>query len=245
MFRVGIVDDEPLARQGLRAMLGGLPDIVVCGEADSVEEARAMLRDTRVDGLFLDVRMPGRDGFALLRGPGPVPPVVFVTAHAGHAVQAFEVDAVDYLLKPARKARLATAVERMRRAAAGIGGGGDPAYLPGDAICLRMPGRTVVAALGDLILLEADGDFTRVQVAGQPPLLICRKLGQYERELPAPPFVRLDRSIIVNLSAIERIDYSPRNTASLHLRGIGKPLEIGRAARERLRPHLVRSERVV
>ena len=159
--------------------------------------------------------------------------MVFVTAHSEFAVQAFEVDAVDYLLKPVRPHRLATAVARLRHA---LGQSTDePVYSDSDRICFRTPGRTVVAPVEDLILLEADGDFTRITTEGGPPLLVCRTLGSFAETLPSPPLLRLDRSLMVNVERVETIEVSPTRGARITLRGLSAPVELGRTALRRLR----------
>lgn len=238
MLRVMLIDDEALARQGLRAELQQLPEVEVCGEAESIEEAVEIIPLVRPQALFLDIRMPHGDGFDLLpRLPAPLP-VVFVTAHSEFAAQAFEVDAVDYLLKPVRARRLAAAVARLRHA---LGQSPDePVYGDSDRICFRTPGRTVVAPVEDLILLEADGDFTRITVEGGHPLLVCRTLGSFASTLPSPPLLRLDRSLMVNVERVETIEVSPTRGAHVNLRGLSAPVELGRTALRRLReaiPH--------
>lgn len=236
MLRVMIVDDEALARQGLRAELERHPGVEICGEAENMERALLLVPGLKPDALFLDVRMPCGDGFELLKKLAAPPPAVFVTAHNEYAVRAFEVDAVDYLLKPVRPKRLAQAVARLKNA---LGQEGEaPAYGEADRICFRTPERTVVAAAEDVIALEADGDFTRVSVEGQHPILICQSLGTYERILPGPSLVRLDRSLMVNITRVESIEVNPARGARLALRGLGTSIEIGRAALRRLREAL-------
>jgi two-component system LytT family response regulator len=238
MLRVMLIDDEALARQGLRAELEQLPEVQVCGEAESIGEAVEIIPLVRPQALFLDIRMPHGDGFALLSQLPSLMPVVFVTAHSEFAVQAFEVDAVDYLLKPVRPHRLATAVARLRHA---LGQSPvEPVYSDSDRICLRTPGRTVVAPADDLILLEADGDFTRITTEGGHPLLVCRTLGSFAETLPSPPLLRLDRSLMVNVERVETIEVSPTRGARITLRGLSAPVELGRTALRRLReafPH--------
>jgi two-component system LytT family response regulator len=227
MLRVMIIDDEPLARQGLRQMLEVLAGVEVCGEAESLQQAVDAIPALRPDGLFLDIEMPGGGGFELLARLENPPPVVFFTAHSEFAARAFDVQAVDYLLKPVRRERLRTALERLREAAAPYG--------DGDRICLRTPGRTLVAPLEKVVLLEAEGDFTRVSVDGEQPILICQTLSSYAETLPHPPFVRLDRSLIVNTTRVESIQSEPDRTGFAKLNGIASPIPLGRAALRRLR----------
>ncbi len=140
------------------------------------------------DLIFLDIELGGgSDGFDLIESLERPPIVVFVTAFAEHAVEAFAVNAVDYLLKPVEPVRLEAALAR----------GGAPARAsrrcrrgPG-VIELRTPRRTLFATPGEIVAVSADGDFTRVFVAGQPAVMILRTLAHFEELLPAPPFVRL------------------------------------------------------
>lgn len=239
MLRVIIVDDELLARQGLRDLLTEISEVEICGEASCIEEARELLLTQKPDGVFLDIRMPEMDGFSLFQQADRAVPVVFVTAYTEYALQAFEVNAVDYLLKPVRKERLETAVARLRNAA-GNPSPSTPPYGDSDRICLRTPERTVVANLEEVLALEAVGDFTRFSLVGTPPILICQSLGVYERTLPKPPFLRLDRSLILNLSRIQSLEISPTRGANVFLAGAQKPWKLGRAALRRLKeaiPH--------
>jgi two-component system LytT family response regulator len=227
MLRVMVIDDEPLARQGLRQMLESLGEVEICGEAESLAQAVDVIPALRPDGLFLDIEMPGGSGFELLSRLKNPPPVVFFTAHSEFAARAFDVQAVDYLLKPVRRERLRIALERLREAAAPYG--------DGDRICLRTPGRTIVAPLEKVILLEAEGDFTRVTVDGEPPILICQTIGTYEDTLPSPPFLRLDRSLLVNTTRVESIHAEAERTGWVRLGGIPSPVPLGRSALRRLR----------
>jgi two-component system LytT family response regulator len=229
-----LIDDERLARQALRGMLAPMADVEIVAEAADVAGALEALPREKPHALFLDVQMPRANGFDLLRGLDAPPKIVFVTAHSEHAVRAFDVDAVDYLLKPVRASRLAQAVARLREAC-GIAGAAEGQTLGArDRVCLRHSGRTVVATLDRLLALEADGDFTRVFVAGEAPMLICQKLGAYERELPSPPFVRVDRSLILNVPAIARTQRESRDEERVWLDGLAEPFVLGRVARQRL-----------
>ncbi len=116
MLRVMLIDDERLARQALRGMLAPMPDVEIVAEAADVAGALEMVTREKPHALFLDVQMPRANGFDLLRQLEAPPKVAFVTAYSEHAVRAFDVDAVDYLLKPVRASRLAQAVARLREA---------------------------------------------------------------------------------------------------------------------------------
>lgn len=239
MLRVALVDDEPLARQGLRQLLAAHAGLRIIWEADSKDSALKLLGENRPDALFLDIQMPGASGFELLSAIEPRPQVVFVTAHAQHAIHAFDVAAVDYLLKPVRAARFAEAIRRVEAACSpGSAAHPGPPYSKEDRICLHTPERTMVAPVGSIPALQADGDFTRIYLKDSPVLMICQQLGHYEKLLPSPPFVRLDRSHIINLDAVIRVDRKSRDSASLVLEGIPEGLSLGRTAQARLGEYL-------
>src|SRR5690606_18450790 len=149
MLRVILVDDERLARLGLRHLLAAHPEVEIVGEAARVSAAQELVREAKPDAVFLDIQMPGRNGFELLGGEAPAPKVIFFTAHAEHAVRAFDVHAVDYLLKPVSPARLADAVARLT---AVVQQQEDHTrYRPGDRLCLRTPQRTVITTQKNLV----------------------------------------------------------------------------------------------
>ncbi len=233
-IRVMVVDDMEVERRLLRGWIGAHRELELVGEASSVDEAREAIERLKPEAIFLDVQIGESDGFRLLRGLGWRPTVVFVSAWPHYAIDAFAVEAVDYLLKPVTGARFATTVQRLVRQRDGAGG----AVMPlgaGDQICLASTTSSQVAPVAMIRALVADGDFTRALLAGTPEVLVCRRLGSFEEELPKPPFVRLDRSLIVNQSCIDRLERLGRNDARLWMRGLRAPLEIGRTAIERLR----------
>ena len=239
MQRVVIIDDEALARKGLKLLLSTHPGFKVVGEADGKESALKLIQKEKPDAIFLDIQMPGATGFELLEELDPAPKVVMVTAHAEHAMQAFDVQAVDYLLKPVSPARFAQALRRIEAADALPGTAGPkPSYATEDRICLRTPQRTVVAPIGSIPALQADGDFTRIFFKDAPPLMICHPIGEYEVTLPSPPFLRIDRSHIVNLDLIVHLDRRTRDQACLILDGIPEGIMLARTAQQRLNSYL-------
>ena len=234
-IRVMLIDDERLARQGLRELLREFADVEIVGEADTAASAVNQIPAVSPDVIFLDIRLPGGDGFSVLESLERVPLVVFVTAYSDYATQAFDVEAVDYLLKPVRRSRLE---ETLRRVRAELGAGDQPPYSLSDRICLRTPERTIIAPLSNLISLKAEGDFTRVSVADLAPLLICQTLGIYERTLPSPPFLRIDRSLILNLNRLSSVEISPSRGARIFVEGAEEPIPVGRTGLRRLRAAL-------
>ena len=234
MLRVVIVDDEHLARQALRRLLAAHPDVEVAGEAEGLGDAVTTIGRLQPDLVLLDIELGGGvDGFDLLARLAPPPVVVFVTAHAEHAVEAFAVHAVDYLLKPVAPERLAESLARARRHRAAKATEGS-----GGVIALRTPRRTVVARPAQVVVLRADGDFTHVHVEGEAPLMMARTLGHFETLLPSPPFLRLGRSLIVNRDRVRRVETPSRETALVTLQGLDDTLALGRAAAARLREAL-------
>jgi two-component system LytT family response regulator len=241
MPSVIIVDDEPTARQGLRRMLEPHEDIHIVGEEEDVPSALRLIRESPPDAVFLDIALPPYNGFELLKSLPAATQVIFVTAHAEHAPMAFEVAALDYLLKPVRPQRLAQSLDRLRRACHDLNlyKGSPPPVPPAfgtrDHLCLQSGGRTLVVPVGRIAALRADGDFTRFYVEGAPPVLMSYNLGKYESQLPTPPFARVGRSLMVNLTRVQAIVSVSRDECSLSLSGVAETFKLRRAAAGRLK----------
>lgn len=239
MLRVVLCDDERLALQRLRQLLAPHRNFQIVGEADSKNAALKLIRKERPDALFLDIQMPGATGFDLLRSLPHPPKVVMVTAYAKYAAHAFEVDAIDYLVKPVSPARFSQALRRIEHACSIKKTRPKVIPLSGDdRICLRTPQQTLVLPVTSIPLLQADGDFTRVHLPASPPLMICHPLSSYEKILPFPPFAKIDRSHIINLKSVLRLNRKSRDQADLTLEGVSQPIPIGRAAQLRLKGSL-------
>jgi two-component system LytT family response regulator len=182
--------------------------------------------------VFLDIELGGGgDGFDLLAALERPPIVVFVTAYAEHAVEAFAVNAVDYLLKPVEPARLAESLGRAERQL-------DRVPVASGVIALRTPKQTVLAQPAEIAALRADGDFTYVFIADQPAVMIWRTLGHFEELLPSPPFLRLGRSLIINCDRLRKVETPSRAGGQITLEGMSAPLVLGRTAAARLRETL-------
>lgn len=239
MPRVILIDDEPAARRGMMRLLQAHADVQVLGEAEGVPAARELLRSVTPDAVFLDVEMPQGSGFELIQSLDPATKVIFVTAHAEHAPLAFEVEALDYLLKPVRAERLAQTLDRLRRVyrekQQGQGLPAEPHLGMRDHVCLNANGRTLIVPVGQIAALRADGDFTWFMLEGQASVMMSYNLGHYEAMLPAPPFARVSRSLLINLKRVESVTPQSRDESLLKLCGIEESITLRRVAAARLK----------
>jgi two-component system LytT family response regulator len=228
-----IVDDERLARQELRTLLALHPEVEVRGEAASVDEAARQLAREQPDVIFLDIQMPGESGFDLFARAPVAARVVFVTAHDDHALRAFEVNALDYLLKPVAPARLAAAIARLQEDA----GADRPARRLeyGDFVFLPVDGRSRFLRVNQIVSIAAAGDATVVSTADGLRGRVPRSLRSWEERLPPKQFVRIHREALVNLQFVERIEEWSHEAYQVHLRGQPSPLTLSRRYATRLK----------
>ena len=217
-IRAVIVDDERLARNRLRRLLAGEPDIEVAAECAGGREALEFLVTRGGDLLFLDVQMPDLDGFGVLEAlpPSRLPLVIFVTAYDEHALHAFEVHALDYLLKPFDRARFGKALDRARRQLALRRGGALPGpnlqslleQLRGQraqtVIPVKNAGRIVLVRMEDLDWIEAADNYVCLH-AGAETHVLRETMSALEARLDARRFVRIHRSAIVNIERIKEL----------------------------------------
>jgi two-component system LytT family response regulator len=237
MPSVIIVDDEGGARRGMRRLLEAHSDVEILGEASSVSEAVGLLKSKVPDIVFLDVEMAGGNGFGLVDALDPATKVIFVTAHVIYAAKAFEVEAVDYLLKPVRPERLAKALERVSRESppAPAKAVSETDSEMQDHITLRDNGRVVVVPLRKVAALIADGYCTRFLISGERSLMVGTPIGSHADRLPEEVFFRVGRSMIINLRRVESLEMASRDVAVLRLEGIEESIQLKRAAVARLR----------
>lgn len=232
-LRVIVVDDISIQRMLMKRLVEGHESLKWIGEAQDAISAMELIERERPDILLLDVQMPGMTGLELVGRLKDAPKVVIASAWPSYAVDAFAVDAVDYLLKPISPDRFASTVRRLERI---FGEENTPEvrHDPVDRICLRTTEKTFFLPIQGIAAMKADGDFTWVYDTQQAPILACRRLGEFDELLPTPPFARLDRSLIINLDRVSKIERLSRNDAHLWMRGLTEPLEIGRTAITRL-----------
>lgn len=237
-----IIDDERLARSELRRLLAAHPHIEIVGEAADAETARDRIAQLNPDLLFLDVQMPGEDGFALLETlEPPLPQVIFATAFDEFAVKAFEFNALDYLLKPVDPARLAAAVAKLVQhpAADAPPGEGAPRterLQAHDKVFVRQGEQCWFVEVATIRLLESEGNYTRVHFDGAQPLLF-RSLNAMEERLDGRMFFRANRRQVVNLSWIDKIEPWFSGGLLVHIKG-GPRVELSRRQAQAFREQM-------
>jgi len=216
--RVVIADDEPLVRRGLRAFIGASPGLSLVGEARNGSEAVDVIRAQRPDFLFLDVQMPELDGFGVLEALAgePMPVIVFVTAYDEYAIRAFDVHAVDYLLKPFDEDRFRTALGRARSRLAEQRADTIDQRLEAvlsalrareqyaDRLLVKSEGRVTVVQVDDVDWIEAADNYARVHTA-RGRYLVREPIKSLERKLNPRRFARVHRSAIVNLARVREL----------------------------------------
>jgi two-component system LytT family response regulator len=224
-----IVDDERLARVELRRLLAAHPEVEILGEARDGNQACDLIRKLSPDLLFLDIQMPGMTGFEVLESLEDVPQVIFTTAYDQYAIQAFEVNALDYLMKPIAPARLAASLARVRPVATG-----GVARLR--QVFVRDGDRCWILRLPEIFLLESEGNYTRLYFGDERPL-IRRSLNALEEQLDPAMFFRADRKQILNLKWIEKVEVAVSGGLLVTLRS-GRVVEMSRRQSARLREAL-------
>jgi two-component system LytT family response regulator len=252
--RVLVVDDEPLARRGLRQLAARQPGLLIVGEGRNGREALRLLDETDADLVFLDVQMPELDGFGVIRerGPARMPAVVFVTAYDDYAIRAFEAQAVDYLMKPVSEARFAAAVARVRERLEGRAAAERARRLEallaeaGRARPEAPPGRRLVVptAAGELVLEAADVDwiaaedyYAALNLGGRRHLL-RESLASLAARLEPARFVRVHRSAIVNVERVRELRRTDGGSVVVLRDGTAVP--VSRRRREAVRRALRR-----
>jgi two-component system, LytTR family, response regulator len=227
-FQAILVDDERLARKELRSMLSEHAAIEVIGEAENVEQAIKLIRTQQPQVIFLDIQMPGETGFALLEKIEPDFKVIFVTAFDAYAIRAFEVNALDYLLKPINPDRLARAIERLSAA---------PEASPlqmirkleyEDRLFIEVDEHSRFLKINTIICISAAGDYSEIVTTDGQKSLVMKSLKEWEDRLPEKYFTRIHRSTIINLEYIERIEGWFNRSYQVHLRHIKEPLTMSR-----------------
>ncbi len=203
-YRTLIIDDERLAREEVRRSLENYPEFTIVGEANNVEVAKALIEKEQPDIIFLDIHMPEKSGFDLLEELGTVPEVVFTTAYDQYAVQAFEVNALDYLVKPLREERFAKTIEKVKLEFKKQEEEQKVPLASHQKIFIKDGEKVYFIALAEVSLIESMDNYARLYFGNEKPM-IKRSLNQLEERLDPKIFFRANRGQIVNTEYIQEI----------------------------------------
>lgn len=225
-----VVDDSRLARNELKRLLKEFDNVQIVGEAASVDEAKEKISELRPDLIFLDIQMPGKSGFDLLEELETVPEVIFSTAYDEHALKAFEYNALDYLVKPVQKQRLAGSVakvfEKMKKKSQEEASGNEDKLTSTDQVFVKDGEKCWFVQLSDIRLFEVSGNYTTVYFDNSKPM-ITRTLNYLESRLDDKVFFRANRQQIINLKWIERIEPWFSGSLRIYMKG-GEEIDVSR-----------------
>jgi len=233
-MRAIIIDDSRLARNELKRLLTDFDFLQIIGEASNAIEAKEKIESQKPDVIFLDIQMPGKDGFELLEELEVIPQVIFTTAYDQYAIKAFEVNALDYLQKPIEKDRLSAAINRVVERQNDQAAKGDSDYLkPTDQVFVKDGERCWFVLLSEVPFFEVDGNYTKIFFKDQRPM-IPRTLNYLESRLDPKFFFRANRRQIINLSWIEKIEPWFSGSIRIYLKG-SKEIDVSRRQTQRFK----------
>ncbi|HEY0050616.1 MAG TPA: LytTR family DNA-binding domain-containing protein [Pyrinomonadaceae bacterium] len=225
-YKAIIIDDERLARKEMHGLLSEFDEISVAGEAENLTEAINLIEKEKPNIVFLDIQLSGENGFDLLEKIERNFKLVFVTAFDAYAIRAFEVNALDYLLKPVNPERLAKAIERLSEENTAKND-----FRPlefDDRIFLELGARSVFLKVRDISHINAAGDYSEIFTVDKRKLLIEKSLREWEERLPEKNFLRIHRQTIVNLEEIEHIESWFNRTFQIRLKNYRESFPVSR-----------------
>ncbi|MDB4323981.1 LytTR family DNA-binding domain-containing protein [Crocinitomicaceae bacterium] len=232
-FKTIIIDDERLARNEIRTMLNDYSEIVILDEAKNGEEGIEKIKSLKPDLIFLDISMPEMTGFEMLKKLDNIPHVIFVTAHDNYALKAFEVNALDYVLKPIDPVRLNEAIEKLKikdneefESSKEVVTARERILVPSDRVFIKDGENCYFVQLSDVRMLESDGNYVKIHFGKNRPFIL-RSLNSFEDRLDGSHFFRANRKFIINLDWIENVENWFNGGLQVELRG-GDKVEISR-----------------
>ncbi|MFC4262606.1 LytR/AlgR family response regulator transcription factor [Ferruginibacter yonginensis] len=231
MYKALIIDDERLARNELKKLLADFPEVDIIGEAANAKEGIEKIESLNPDLIFLDIQMPGKTGFDMLQELDKAPHVIFTTAYDEFALKAFEVNALDYLMKPVEPKRIGDALHKLKLAeekemAASLTGVNRGMLSENDQVFVKDGERCWFVKLADVRLFESVGNYAKVFFGTNKPLIL-KSLNALEERLDERVFFRANRKHIVNLRMIEKVETFFNGGLLLDLKG-GEKIEVSR-----------------
>jgi len=223
-YKTIIIDDERLAREEVKRALANYPEFEIIGEANNADKAKDLIEKTHPDIIFLDIHMPKKSGFDLLEELGAVPEVVFTTAYDQYAVKAFEVNALDYIVKPIREERFAKAIEKIKKELANAETEAPAPFLLHRKIFIKDGENCFFIPLTSISLIESEENYARLHFDDKT-VMIKRSLNLLEEKLDTSLFFRINRSQIINTEYITAIHPYFNNKLQITL-STGEKLEV-------------------
>ena len=226
-YRALLVDDERLARNDLRLLLKDYTNIQIVGEAVNGQEALDLIKEVEPDLVFLDIQMPGINGFDVLEQINSNIQVIFVTAFDEYALRAFEVNALDYLLKPVNPERLQQSIERLEQSP--NESMAEPRELEyHDRLLLKLDTSLGFLKINTIVCITSAGDYSEVLITTKKKLLVHKSMSEWETRLPPTYFNRIHRTTIVNMEFVDRLEEWFNNSYRVYLKGIEEPYVMSR-----------------
>lgn len=224
-IRVCIVDDEPLAINEMEMLLGENGGIEICGKATNAMEAIELVNKEKPDVVFLDIQLKEINAFSILEKLKVNTHIVFVTAYDKFATRAFEVNALDYLLKPVHPLRLKETLERYK-SNTNFQRPKELTYKYADRIIISEKNEYKLIIIKDILFISSDGDYTTIHLNNDKKKLILKSMNDWEKLLPNEHFARIHRATIINLEYIERIEKGFNNTCKVYLEKLPQSLQM-------------------
>ncbi len=235
IIRSVVVDDVDIMRITLKRVLDGFPHIEIVGEASDYESARQVINDTKPDLVFLDIDLNGLTSIDLLNEITCNPKIIFITSHPDFAIKAFELNAVDYILKPISAERLKRAIDRVTEISSEEANEGtvmdesQERFKPDQIILLNFDSKLTFIKIQDINYIEAFGNYTKIYMNDGKLSITYNSIKNWDNRLPSDVFIQIHRSTIVNLLNVQKIEKWTNDTGRLFLKGVDKPFEISRS----------------
>jgi len=227
--RAFIIDDEYWARINLKDKLKDFQEIEIIGEADSIKDAEKGIRSLNPDVLFLDIQLGDGTGFDLLNDIAFTGKVIFVTAFDEYALRAFDINALDYLMKPISDESLERAISRLEENHSGPEAGSKAKLRDDDRIMVVVKDSLYFILVNTIISISASRDYSEIYTVNNKKFLTTRSMNEWEERLPEQTFCRVHRSHIVNFEHIEKSVKYSSNTALIYIKGLEEPLKLSRS----------------
>ena len=230
-----IVDDERLARKDLISLLSEFNNISVVKEVDNITSAKNAIEKYKPDVVFLDIQMPGESGFDLISQINTNAKIIFVTAFDEFAIRAFEVNALDYLLKPINPERLREAINRLEKSTE-INNLNILNY--DDHLLLNINSNLRFIKINSIVTISSAGDYSSILTSDKKKGLTLKTLKEWETRLPEKHFCRIHRSHIINLNYLDRLEEWFKNSYKVYMKNMSEPLEMSRRYVSKLKDQL-------